>query len=309
MLIDINRAVLLVVDVQEKLVPAIHDPQNLVQSVQKLIAASHSVGMPIIFTEQYPKGIGATLPILREAAPNAPVVEKLHFSCVAANCLPDAVFTHEQVILCGMEAHVCVLQTALELRARGQQVFVVTDAIASRHTHDYQTALRRYEQEGVRLVTREMVLFETLRISGTAPFRHASKTWLVDQPAPLSRHSDCSIHSSDIAGKNFAEILTLIEAECPAPDVLELANEDGHFVLLENVPGQSGSLKVYNYLLEAYGALDMDAAKAGLKLYAEHTMDAISYPGKHPNIDRLLQLAAGHLAPFSPLHPHHHHDD
>lgn len=306
MLIDVNRAVLLVVDVQEKLVPAIHDPQNLVQSLQKLIAASHSVGMPIVFTEQYPKGIGGTLPILREAAPDAPVVDKMHFSCVAANCLPEMVAKREQVILCGMEAHVCVMQTALELRARGQEVFVVTDAIASRSTHDYATALRRYEQAGVHLVTREMVLFESLRISGTETFRHASKTWLVEAPAPLSRHADMSIHSRDLVGKNFAEILAMIEDICPAPDVLELANADGHFIYLENVPGQSGSIKLYNYLLEAYGTIDAEAARAGLKLYAEHTMDAISHPGKHPNIDRLLQLAAGHLSHFAPLHPHEH---
>lgn len=305
MLIDKNQATLIVVDVQEKLIPAIFDAQTVVKSIKTLISASVAMELPVVFTEQYPKGIGGTLKSLRAAAPNAPVFDKMHFSCVAGHCLPSEVLAREQVILCGIEAHVCVLQTALELRELGKTVWVVADAIGSRSPRDYQIALTRYQQEGVRLVSREMVLFEGLRVSGTDIFRHMSKTFLVEGETYFSRNPNCSLTSTEIAGKTFAEVLALIDAKTPSPERLELANAEGHYILLENVKGQSGSLKLYNYLLEAYGTIDAEAAKAGLKLYAEHTLDALEFPNKHPNIDRLFAIASGQLTAFAPLDPEH----
>lgn len=179
MLIDVNRATLLVVDIQDKLVPAVLAPEKLLARVEWLIGAAGAVGLPLVFTEQYPQGLGHTAAALRAAAPTAPVVEKLHFSCVAAGTLPPGVMAREQVVVCGMEAHVCVLQTALELKAAGKEVFVVADCISSRAQGDYDFALRRFEQEGVRLVTREMVIYEALRVSGTEHFRRVSREFLV----------------------------------------------------------------------------------------------------------------------------------
>ena len=120
-----------------------------------------------------------TVEALAKLCPDAPVVEKKHFSCVAAQCLPDSLMARRQVVLVGMEAHVCVLQTALELKAAGKEVFVVTDGISSRAQHDLDTALLRYQQAGVWLVSREMVLFELLRSSGDPMFRQMSQRYLV----------------------------------------------------------------------------------------------------------------------------------
>lgn len=305
MLIDVNQATLLVVDIQEKLLPAIHDPQNHVTQVRKLIKAAVDANLPVVFSEQYPKGIGHTVAAIRECAPDAPVVEKMHFSCVAADCLPSSLLERPQVVLCGMEAHVCVLQTALELKALGKTVFIVSDCIASRSEHDYQTALCRYEQEGIYLVTREMVLFESLRVSGTLLFRQMSQSYLVEGNVRLSRQGDEQgvIYSATLQGKPFSDILPLLTTE-PLPSKLEAPHQlNCAGFTLENKAGQAGSWKVYAYLHRHYGVIDREAAKAGLKLYAEHTLDAILSPGKHPNIDRLLAIAAGRQ-PALQLHAH-----
>jgi nicotinamidase-related amidase len=103
------------------------------------------------------------------------VVEKLHFSCVAADCLPDSLLARKQVIVCGMETHVCVLQTVLQLLAQGKQVFVVADAVASRRDSDKQLGLQRMQAAGAVLVSREMVLFEMLGVAGSELFKAMSR--------------------------------------------------------------------------------------------------------------------------------------
>lgn len=167
MLIQRDNTTLLVVDIQEKLLPAVLDPQGLVSRVGWLLQA---------LGRSWPAG-GAVRAIPLRAGPrrsrrwpnycpDAPVVEKKHFSCVAAQCLPDSLMARRQVVLVGMEAHVCVLQTALELKAAGKEVFVVTDGISNRAQHDLDAARPRLPADGVWLVNREMVLFELLRSSG-----------------------------------------------------------------------------------------------------------------------------------------------
>ncbi|MBV8047334.1 MAG: hydrolase [Paludibacterium sp.] len=183
MLIEQKQAVLLVIDVQEKLLPAIHEADRLHRRLAWLLGASRDLGLPVVFSEQYPRGLGHTMASLRSLAPDAPVVEKVHFSCVAAGCLPKSAMTRQQFVLCGMESHVCVLQTALDLLSLGKAVFVVADAIGSRHALDHQLALERLRTAGAHIVTREMVLFELLRQAGTERFKAASKAWLQgDQP-------------------------------------------------------------------------------------------------------------------------------
>nr|WP_263298267.1 MULTISPECIES: isochorismatase family protein [Pseudomonas] len=118
-----------------------------------------------------------------ERCATAPVVEKLHFSCVPAECLPQAMMQREQVILCGIECHVCVLQTALDLLASGKQVFVVADATSSRTAENHLAALQRMAAAGVQVVTREMVVFELLRSASHEQFRVISKAFLAgEQP-------------------------------------------------------------------------------------------------------------------------------
>lgn len=183
MLIDKDDATLLVVDVQQKLLPAVLDPQGMLARCRWLVSAAHDVGLPVVFSEQYPHGLGHTAPELLAAAPAALVVEKLHFSCVAAECLPEALLARSQVVVCGMETHVCVLQTVLELLALGKQVFVVADAVSSRGEVNRDFGLQRMRDAGAVLVTREMVLFEALRVSGSDVFRAMSKRYLVgEQP-------------------------------------------------------------------------------------------------------------------------------
>ena len=183
MLIDKDDATLLVVDVQQKLLPAVLDPQGMLARCRWLVSAAHDVGLPVVFSEQYPHGLGHTAPELLAAAPAALVVEKLHFSCVAAECLPESLLARNQVVVCGMETHVCVLQTVLELLAMGKQVFVVADAVSSRGEVKRDFGLQRMRDAGAVLVTREMVLFEALRVSGSDVFRAMSKRYLVgEQP-------------------------------------------------------------------------------------------------------------------------------
>lgn len=183
MLIDASRATLLVIDVQEKLIGAVSDPAGTLARTRWLLAATAELGLPTVISEQYPKGLGHTVAELLDAAPGAQVVEKLHFSCVAGECLPKSLLDREQVIVCGMETHVCVLQTVLELLEAGKQVFVVADACDSRTVDSKAAGLARMQGRGAQIVTREMVLFELMRSAGHEKFRTLSKAFLVgEQP-------------------------------------------------------------------------------------------------------------------------------
>jgi len=178
MLLSQDQALLLVIDVQEKLLSALPGHQALLQRLNWLVALARDFELPIVFSEQYPRGLGHSMPKLLALAPNAPVVEKVHFSCVAAGCLPQEVQNQQQWILCGMESHVCVLQTALELLAAGKQVFVVADAIGARHSLDHELGIARMREAGAIIVSREMVLFELLRQAAHPRFKEMSQRYL-----------------------------------------------------------------------------------------------------------------------------------
>ncbi|MBV6288068.1 hydrolase [Pseudomonas aegrilactucae] len=183
MLIDPSKATLLVIDVQEKLIGAVSDPGGTLARTRWLLAATAQLELPTVISEQYPKGLGPTVAALTAAAPAAQVVEKLHFSCVAANCLPASLMARGQVIVCGMETHVCVLQTVLGLRALGKQVFVVEDACDSRTAANKAAGLQRMRDAGASIVTREMVVFELMGSASHPDFRAISKAFLVgEQP-------------------------------------------------------------------------------------------------------------------------------
>ncbi|KDN98394.1 hydrolase [Pseudomonas donghuensis] len=183
MLIKPNQASLLVIDVQEKLIGAVSDPAGTLARTRWLLAATATLGLPTVISEQYPKGLGPTVAQLKEASPAAQVVEKLHFSCVAAQCLPASLLAREQVIVCGMETHICVLQTVLDLLELGKQVFVVEDACDCRGAHNRDAGIARMRAAGAQIVTREMVVFELLGSSAHEQFRAVSKTYMVgEQP-------------------------------------------------------------------------------------------------------------------------------
>jgi len=176
MIIDAERSLLLVMDVQEKMMPAIHDHERVTANIVWLVRVAQKLGMPVAATEQYAKGLGPTVAAVRELLPAGAVAAKNHFSCVAAQSLarlPGA--DRPQVVLVGVETHVCLLQTALELLEEGKEVYVVADCVGSRREFERDVALARLRQEGVRIVTREMVVFEWLGEAATPLFREVSK--------------------------------------------------------------------------------------------------------------------------------------
>ena len=180
MLMQAEKSCLLIVDIQEKLLPAIHEHQRVEDNAVWLIELAGELEVPILISEQYPRGLGHTSARLLEIAMSAPVMEKVHFSCAAApDCRAQFVETgRPQYVIVGTEAHVCVLQTALGLLGEGYEVFVVADAVSSRRPEDAELALERMRQAGIQIVSREMVAFEWLQEAGTEKFRDISKRFL-----------------------------------------------------------------------------------------------------------------------------------
>lgn len=179
MLMNARDSALLVVDVQERLLPHIHDWQRLLENVEWLVRVAQKTGVPVMATEQYPKGIGHTHAEIAALLPAGSVGEKMHFSCVAGRCL-NALPGHErrQMVVCGIESHVCVLQTVLDLRQHGKEVYVVDDSVGSRNPADKALALERMRGSGAVVVSREMVAFEWLHEAGTPLFREVSRQFI-----------------------------------------------------------------------------------------------------------------------------------
>lgn len=179
MLISRTDSLLLVVDVQAKLLPTIHEAEAVKARVLWLARAAAMLGVPRLATEQYPQGLGPTDTEVVAALGEVPVVGKVTFSCAAGQCFDEgAAPSQKQIVVCGIEAHVCVLQTALDLAARGREVFVVADAIGSRKAVDKALAIERLRGAGVQIVSSEMVGFEWLRAAGSEEFRAFSKAFL-----------------------------------------------------------------------------------------------------------------------------------
>ena len=169
-----DDSLLLLVDVQERLAPAMHDAARLLRKAAALAEGCRLLGVPLVATEQYPKGLGRTVPELRGAveAAGGPL-EKTDFSCAAdagVRARLDAL-GRRTVLLAGVETHVCVLQTALDLQDSGRRVLVVEDATASRAPEDRAAGLARLRMAGVEPATVEMVLFELMGSSRHPCFR------------------------------------------------------------------------------------------------------------------------------------------
>ncbi len=180
MLLDRKQSCVVLVDVQEKLLPLIDEHESLIRHCAWVLRVAQRLNIPIIVSEQYPKGLGPTSSALKEIISTESVQEKLYFSCASdANCLKAIEnLKRNQIVLMGIETHVCVLQTALELQAQHKQVFVVVDAVSSRKQLDKKYGLKRMSKAGVELITREMMVFEWLRQSGTPEFKQISQEFL-----------------------------------------------------------------------------------------------------------------------------------
>lgn len=173
MLLQRDRSILVVVDVQTALLPVIPAASQVLERIGVLIQAARRVQVPILVTEENPAGLGATVPEIAGLVPPDATIRKMAFNAAAETGFMRrfAASGRGQAVLCGVEAHVCVLQTALGLRAAGQAVFVAYDAVASRVAESQAIALARLGTEGVRIVTTEMVVFEWAENAEDPAFR------------------------------------------------------------------------------------------------------------------------------------------
>ncbi len=173
-LVDRRSSSLLVVDVQEKLLAHIPVAELLVENCRKLVQAARLLQVPVFATEQYPKGLGPTPSPLAELLPER--TEKLRFSC--SECLgwgPASQAERHQVVVAGIEAHVCVLQTVLDLMSLGYRVYVPADAVASRKKVDWKFALDRLAAAGATVTTTESILFEWCETAEAPEFKEISR--------------------------------------------------------------------------------------------------------------------------------------
>jgi nicotinamidase-related amidase len=183
-LLDRRRSRLLVVDVQEKLVPAIHGGDDIVRRIRFLLSVAEHLEIPVVVTEQYPQGLGHTVSGLTGHPAIGATIDKVRFS--AADCFckhigisavlsPDAHDGRNQVVLAGLESHVCMLQTGLDLLARGFRVYVAEDASGSGTQHDHEIGIHRLRDAGAVICTAESVAFEWCETSEADEFKPISR--------------------------------------------------------------------------------------------------------------------------------------
>lgn len=177
---DSNNSVLMVIDIQERLTVAM--PQGVrdrvIEQVEVLLTAADCLSVPVVVTEQYPKGLGHTEPALKaKLAADAPVIEKTNFSSAKVEAVKDFLENSErkQVYLAGMETHICVLQTALDLLKQGYEVYVIEDAVSSRAKGNQFNALQRLRLAGAVITNVESLLFEWLGDASHPAFKKLAK--------------------------------------------------------------------------------------------------------------------------------------
>ncbi|MFW6255677.1 MAG: isochorismatase family protein [Candidatus Sumerlaeota bacterium] len=177
-IIQAETSILCVVDIQERLLPHMSESERVVAGTDRLIRAAQMLKVPVAVTEQYPKGLGPTVEAVKaHISPDIPVLEKTLFSCYGAPEFEELIeksgrFT---LVLCGIETHVCVLQTALDAAEKGLRVVVVADAVSSRSPENHQQALGRLRQAGVTIATTEMVLMEWVGDAKHPAFKDVQK--------------------------------------------------------------------------------------------------------------------------------------
>ena len=166
---------LLVVDVQEKLVPSIANHGRVVWNCRRLVDGADLLGLPVVATEQYPKGLGPTVEELAERLGDIP--DKTAFSCGECSEVFERLRNRNvhRLLICGIETHVCVQQTVMDLLADGWRVYIAVDAVGSRFDVDYRTALGRMESSGATLTTTEAALFEWCQTADRPEFKQISR--------------------------------------------------------------------------------------------------------------------------------------
>jgi nicotinamidase-related amidase len=167
--LDRGRAALVVVDVQEAFRPAVRDFDRVVAGAATLVRGARILGLPVVVTEQYPKGLGSTVPELAEHLDGIEPIDKVCFSAAAADGFD--LRGRDQALICGIESHVCVSQTAHDLLDRGVQVHVARDAVTSRTEANRELGLHKMEGAGAVVTSVETALFELLGAAGTDEFK------------------------------------------------------------------------------------------------------------------------------------------
>ncbi len=167
----------LVIDIQEKLFPHMQHKGELLRNCLTLIEGLKVLGVPMMVTEQYPKGLGPTLEQINRGLENSTPIEKISFSCYDELVYRKALeqMSRDRVIICGIEAHVCVMQTVIDLIGAGYKPVVVADCISSRNPEDKRMAIERMHTEGATVTTCESILFELTRVSGSVEFKAISR--------------------------------------------------------------------------------------------------------------------------------------
>ncbi len=176
-MLEQDNTALVVIDVQGKLAQTMHEKEQLFANLHRLVRGAQLLDIPILLTEQYPQGLGETIPELKSLLPDTNPITKMSFSCCGEDAFMYAIeeLDCEQLILCGIETHVCVYQTAMDLLDEDFDVHVVADAVSSRTAENKRLGLERLKEEGATLTSTEMALFELLRQAGTPVFKEISK--------------------------------------------------------------------------------------------------------------------------------------
>ncbi|MBW1972089.1 MAG: hydrolase [Deltaproteobacteria bacterium] len=173
--LDIDKLLVVSIDIQEGLLKAMPlEIQNLIIRNSKIILkACELFKIPVIFTEQYPKGLGQTIPQIKKIVDNFSAIEKISFSCLKEENFVKKFnqYKRNQILLIGIETHVCIMQTALDLIKRGYYPYIVADCVASRTKENWRIALDQLKEAGAIITTTEIVVFELLKKAGTKEFK------------------------------------------------------------------------------------------------------------------------------------------
>jgi nicotinamidase-related amidase len=173
--LETEQCVLVVVDIQEKLLPPIFEKERLLRNSQLLIRLSGILRIPVVVTTQYTKGLGSIVPEIASLLPDLETIDKLYFSCFGSDSfcstLKRAPGNRNTLLLCGMESHICVMQTALGGLRQGYLVHVASDAVSSRTEWNWKIGLERMQAAGAVISSTEMMMYELLRSSGSPAFK------------------------------------------------------------------------------------------------------------------------------------------
>jgi nicotinamidase-related amidase len=172
-----EQTVLVVIDVQGKLASLMHEREPLFKNIERLIKGAEVLKIPVLLTEQYPKGLGDTVPEIKSLLPHVTPLEKMTFSCAATDAFMQALqsLARQRVLVCGIETHVCVYQTVSDLLKAGYAVEVVADAVSSRTAENKRLGMERMNAKGATVTSTEMCLFELVQVAGTDEFKAISK--------------------------------------------------------------------------------------------------------------------------------------